>query len=237
MPPEYRYPLRITLSIVRDFIPGRKRSFAQDAARLSEGISRLEVLGDVPRDSGPFLYLVNHYSRPGFKAWWIAIALTSAAGRELHWPMTSAWTYPDGLRSRFITPLTQRVLARAARMYGFTLMPPMPPREADAGTRAEAVRRILRLARSARPSIGMAPEGMDSPGGRLMRPPSGAGRFIALLAEGGYTPVPVGACEAGDAFCLRFGKPFTLPQRIAWNPDGRDREISSLVMEKIGELL
>ena len=237
MSPEYLYPLRITLSIARDFIPGRKRSFAQDAARLGGGISRLEVLGDVPRDSAPCLFLVNHYSRPGFHAWWIAIALTAATERDLHWPMTSAWTYPDGLRSRLITPVTMPVLARIARMYGFTLMPPMPPREADAGARAAAVRRILRLARGVRPSIGMAPEGMDSPDGRLMRPPSGAGRFIALLAEGGYTPVPVGTYEERDTFCLRFGKPFTLPRHAGRNPDGCDREIGSLVMEKIGELL
>ncbi len=155
----------------------------------------------------------------------------------MHWPMTSAWTYPDALRARLVTPLTEWVLARFARMYGFTLMPPMPPREGDTEARAASVRRMLHLARKEKPSIGMAPEGMDSPDGRLMRPPSGAGRFIALLADAGYTPVPVGAYEERDAFCLRFGKPFALPPAAARNPDGRDREIRSLVMEKIGELL
>jgi 1-acyl-sn-glycerol-3-phosphate acyltransferase len=237
VPPRYRYPLRISLAILLDFLLGKRRTFAPDAARLREGISRLEILGDVPRGAGPYLFLVNHYSHPAFRAWWIPIALVSAAGRDLHWPMTSAWTYPDALRSRFVTPLTEWGLSRMARMYGFTLMPPMPPRERDTAARAAAVRRILRLARTERPSIGMAPEGMDSPDGRLMQPPSGAGRFIAHLADAGYTPIPVGAYEAGDAFRLRFGDPFALPRTAGMDNDARDREIRSRTMEKIGALL
>jgi hypothetical protein len=237
VPPSYGYPRQITFAILRDFLLSRERSFSRDAALLREGISRPEISGDIPRGEGPYLFLANHYSRPGFRAWWIAIALTAAAARDLHWPMTSAWTYPDPLRSRLITPLTRRVLARVARMYSFTLMPPMPPRESDTAARAAAVRRLLRRARAGKPSIGMAPEGMDSPGGRLMRPPSGAGRLIAHLAEAGYTPLPVGVYEEGDAFHVRFGTEFTIPPAAARSADTRDREIGALVMEKIGELL
>ncbi|MBN1439985.1 MAG: hypothetical protein JW929_11305 [Anaerolineales bacterium] len=169
--------------------------------------------------------------------------------------MTAAWTFPDPLRSRLLTPLSRWALARIARMYGFTLMPPMPPRPEDAGARADSVRRILRLARRSRPDIALAPEGMDSPDGRLKPPPSGAGRFIAHLAALGYTPVPVGAYETDGAFCLRFGEPFRLPQTDAvfktgsvFAPSGervsgfreaedRDRETDRIVMEKIAELL
>lgn len=237
MPPSYRYPARVTLSILRDLILGRKRSFARDAARLSEGIDRLQTSGDIPKDSNSYLFLVNHYSRPGFRAWWISIALVSAAGREMHWPMTSAWTYPDPLRAGLLTPLSEWVLARLAGMYGFTLMPPMPPRPEDAAPRADSVRRILRLARSGHPTLAIAPEGMDSPDGRLMRPPPGAGRFIALLADAGYTLVPVGAYEAGDTFHLCFGKPFRLPHSDSRDPDVRDRETSKIVMKAIAELL
>jgi 1-acyl-sn-glycerol-3-phosphate acyltransferase len=204
---------------------------------LRDGISRLEISGDIPRGERPCLFLVNHYSRPGFRAWWIAIALTAAAERDLHWPMTSAWTYPNPLRARLITPLTRRALARVARMYSFTLMPPMPPRESDTAARAAAVRRLLHRARAGKPSIGMAPEGMDSPGGRLMRPPSGAGRFIAHLAKAGYTPLPVGVYEEGDAFYVRFGTALAIPPAAGIGVDAYDRGISTLVMEKIGELL
>ena len=237
MPPRYRYPARITFSILRDFLLGGKRSFAADAARLKGGISRLEIIGDPPRGEGPYLFLVNHYSRPGFKAWWIAIALTAASGRALHWPMTSAWTFPDPLRARLITPLTEWMLARAARMYSLTLMPPMPPRERDVEARADSVRRILRLARLGKPSIGMAPEGMDSSDGRLMQPPSGAGRFIAHLESVGYTLIPAGFFESESACRLRFGAPFELPRNLPADPEARDREAGKIVMEKIAELL
>jgi 1-acyl-sn-glycerol-3-phosphate acyltransferase len=237
MLPRYRYPARITFSILRDFLLGRKRSFAADAARLKEGISPLEIIGDPPRGAGPYLFLVNHYSRPGFQAWWIAIALTAASGRALHWPMTSAWTFPDPLRARLITPLTEWMLARAARMYSLTLMPPMPPRERDVVARADSVRRILRLACREKPSIGMAPEGMDSSDGRLMPPPPGAGRFINHLAGAGYTLIPVGFFESGAACRLRFGAPFELPRNLPAGPDARDREAGKIVIGKIAELL
>jgi 1-acyl-sn-glycerol-3-phosphate acyltransferase len=237
VPPSYEYPLHITFAILRDFLLGRKRSFVRDAAFLRKGISRLEISGDIPRGEGPYLFLVNHYSHPGFRAWWIAIALTAATARDLHWPMTSAWTYPDPLRSRLITPLTRWVLARVARMYSFTLMPPMPPRESDTAARAAAVRRLLRRARNEKPSIGMAPEGMDSSDGRLMQSPSGAGRFIAHLAEAGYTPLPVGVYEEGDAFHVRFGTALAIPPAAGIGVGAYDRKISILVMEKIGEML
>ena len=236
MPPRYRYPARITFSILRDFLLGRKRSFPADAARLKEGISRLEISGEPPRSEGPHLFLINHYSRPGFQAWWIAITLTAESGRALHWPMTSAWTFPDPLRARLITPLTEWALARFARMYSFTLMPPMPPRAQDVEARADSVRRMLRLARREKPSIGMAPEGMDSPDGRLMQPPSGAGRFIGHLENAGYALIPAGFFESGDVCRLRFGAPFKLPRDLPADPEARDREAGKIIMEKIAAL-
>ena len=237
MPPEYRYPPKVTLSIVRDLFLGGRRSFLCDAAELSKGIRRLRIVAGPPADADPPLFLVNHYSRPGFQAWWMAIALTATVGGEVRWPMTSAWTFPDPLRSRLITPLTEWVLTRCARMYGFTLMPPMPPRPQDVARRAESVRRILRAARASRPPIAMAPEGMDSTDGRLMRPPAGAGRFIAHLAEAGYALIPVGAYEEGNAFCLKFGKAFILPIVDTRDPETRDRMIADAVMASIAALL
>jgi hypothetical protein len=244
VPPNYRYPANVTLSIVRDLLLGRRRSFVRDAAELAKGIRRLRIIGTIPPDSDPLLFLINHYSRPapalrgqGFQAWWIAIGLESAVGREMHWSMTSAWTFPDPLRSRLITPLTEWALARVARMYGFTPMPPMPPRPQDAARRADSVRRILRAARASRPPMAMAPEGMDSPDGRLMRPPPGAGRFIAHLADAGYTFVPVGAYEEEDGFSLNFGRAFLPPKGGTHDPELRDRATADAVMASIAALL
>jgi hypothetical protein len=244
MRPRYRFPFRITASVLGSFLLGARRSLAFDAPRLIRGVDRFSVRGAVPAGSGPYLFLINHFSAPGFRAWWLAIGLTAAAGRALHWPMTAAWTSPDPLRDRWITPLTERMLARIARMYGFTPMPPMPPRPQDALARARTVRRVLRRARTDRPDIALAPEGMDSPGGRLMQPPAGVGRFVALLAAAGYTLVPVGAFEEDDAFVIRFGEPFSISETDAvfntasvCTPAARDRETSRIVMEKIAGLL
>jgi hypothetical protein len=237
MPPRYRYPAGISLAILRDFASGRKRSFAQDSIALARGIRELRVVGAPPSDPAGRLFLVNHYSRPGFRAWWIVIALVSLVRADMHWTMTSAWTYPDFLQSHFLTPITQWMLARIARLYGFTLMPPMPPRAEDAPRRADSVRRVIRLARGGRPAIGLAPEGMDSPDGALMQPPAGVGRFIAHLAEAGYTLLPVGVYEEDDALCVRFGGPFTLPPGRSTIAVEKDRECSTFVMCRIGELL
>ena len=254
MPPNYRYPANVTLSIVRDLILGRRRSFVRDDAELAKGILRLRIIGTIPPDADPLLFLINHYSRPapaspaspasrgrargqGFQAWWIAIGLEAAVGREMLWSMTSAWTFPDPLRSHLITPLTEWALARVARMYGFTPMPPMPPRPQDAVRRADSVRRILRAARVFRPPMAMAPEGMDSPDGGLMRPPPGAGRFIAHLADAGYTLVPVGAYEEGDGFILNFGRAFLPSKGDAHDPELRDRAAADAVMASIAALL
>jgi 1-acyl-sn-glycerol-3-phosphate acyltransferase len=237
VPPRYRYPAKVTFFIVRDLFLRRRRSFAQDAADLSKGIDLLRIIGHPPAGPDPLLFLVNHYSRPGFRAWWISIALGSAVGREMHWPMTSAWTFPDPVGSRLITPLTEWMLAQIARMYGFTLMPPMPPRPQDLAARANPVRRILRAGRTSRPPMAMAPEGMDSTDGRLMQPPAGVGRFIAHLAETGYPLVPVGAYEEGDSFCLNFGTAFRLPSPAPPDPGARDRETITIVMRSIAALL
>jgi 1-acyl-sn-glycerol-3-phosphate acyltransferase len=236
VPPRYRYPAKVTSFIVRDLFLRRRRSFLRDATDLSAGIDRFRIVGRPPAGPDPLLFLVNHYSRPGFRAWWISIALGSAAGRELHWPMTSAWTFPGIVGAHLITPLTEWALARIAHLYGFTLMPPMPPRLQDLAARADSVRRFLRTARASRPPLAMAPEGMDSPDGRLMQPPAGAGRFIAHLAAAGYALAPVGAYEDGDAFCLRFGPAFRLPAAPP-DPDARDRETVRIVMHSIAGLL
>ena len=136
--PRYRLPRRFLGGFVWAVSALRPRSFARDAqVAVRELRPGLEVLGGehVP-PRGPCLVACNHYSRPGFDAWWLALAITAAvaahrapdADPEVHWVMTAAWTFPEsGWRHRILTPLTRWAFGRVARVYGFVTMPPMPP--------------------------------------------------------------------------------------------------------------
>ena len=84
----------------------QQRSFRRDAQSCINRLRPpLQVMGfeNIP-PSGPCLVTGNHYSRPGFRAWWIALGISSCLPFELHWLVTAAWTYPDPIRSRTITP-------------------------------------------------------------------------------------------------------------------------------------
>jgi hypothetical protein len=197
------------------------RSFAGDAQLAVTGLyPQLEVLGaeHIPA-CGPCLVTCNHYSRPGFGAWWIALAISAAvashrhptADPEIHWVMTAAWTFPESKwKAQVLTPATQWALNRLARVYGFVTTPPMPPAPDEVEARAAAVLRTIRLARRVVPQggmVGLAPEGMNTPG-KLAKPPQGAGVFIALLVEAGLPVLPVGVTEREGRLRLSFGQLF-----------------------------
>ena len=206
-----------------------------------------EVLGaDHIPARGPCLVACNHYSRPGFGAWWLALAITAAAAarrapeadREIHWVMTAAWTFPaSAWRQRILTPLTRWAFARAARVYGFVTMPPMPPDPREVEARAVAVLRTVRLARRAARDggmIGLAPEGQDLTGG-LGQPPEGAGEFIALLVQAGLPVLPVGVAEAEGRLRVSFG-PLFVPE-IPPERSRRDQTVAHQVMAAIASQL
>ena len=189
-------------------------------------------------ETGPYLVTINHYTRPGFGSWWLALGVSSVLDVEVQWIVAEAWTYPDPLRSRLLTPVTRWMFRRMARVYGFTSMPPMPPRSQDAQARAQAVRRVLEVARRGqRPVIGIAPEGQDFSGERLGSPPPGVGRFIGHLAQAGLRILPVGVYEDGDAFCLHFGSSFALDIPDGLSAAERDHQVSQEVMSQIAILL
>ena len=241
MPSGYGLPRELLPQLGLALLTGQRRSFRADAMRCASALRPpLKIYGaeNIPV-CGPCLVTTNHYSRPGFRAWWLALAVSAAVPAEVHWLITSAWTYPDRLRGATITPASRWVLKRLAQVYGFTTMPPMPPEPADVLKRVEAVRRVLQVAsQSERPLIGMAPEGGDfGVEGRLAEPPPGAGRFIFHLCELGLEICPVGIFEEAECLCLRFGPRYRLEALPGLPAFARDRCASQEVMQRIADLI
>ena len=128
MPPNSRIPRRLLLQLCMAIWRNQPRSFTQDARTCIGALKPpLKVYNPefIPQ-TGPCLVTVNHYSRPGFRAWWFALGISACVPCVVHWTVTSAWTYPDRLRSKTITPLTRWFLQKISDVYGFTTMPPMP---------------------------------------------------------------------------------------------------------------
>jgi 1-acyl-sn-glycerol-3-phosphate acyltransferase len=240
----YCLPRRTVAAVLWSTLSLRPRSLARDAPVALTGVEPPVVVAGaehVPA-RGPCLVACNHYSRPGFDAWWLALAISAAvaghrapdADPEIRWVMTAAWTFPESAwRERVLTPITRWAFRRVAQIYGFVSMPPMPPRPDEVEARAAAVRETLRLARRLAQSggmIGLAPEGQDTAGG-LGAPPSGAGRFIARLVQTGLPVLPVGVDETTEGLLVAFG-PLFVPM-IPENRAEQDREVADQVMEAI----
>jgi 1-acyl-sn-glycerol-3-phosphate acyltransferase len=234
--PKYGIPSGVVVGLAFNALFGLKRSFRSDALRCIRRLKpSLRVIGkeNVP-DHGPCVVMVNHYYRPGFGAWWIALAVAATVPVEMHWVVTGELLYLGRLGS----PISRWALARIGKTYDFTTMPPMPPRPQDMEARAKAVKKVLKLVKqSGNTVLGLAPEGADQQGGRLSLPPSGVGRFALLLADLGCAFVPVGAYEADGAFCLHFGPAYQLEAPSGLSPDGKDHAAAEVVMKNIAALL
>ena len=238
--PQYSYPSGMVAGLAFDFLFKRAHSFRQDGIACIERLKpSLQVLGEkaIPQN-GPCLVTFNHYYRPGFNAWWMSLALAATIPAEIHFVMTGELTFPG----KWYAPLgklgSRWLLKRFSTIYGFTSMPPMPPRLQDVKARASSVRRVLAFARSHPQAIlGLAPEGGDQPGGLLAMPPAGTGRFILLLADLGFPVLPVGCFEEAGAFCLHFGEVHNLkiPEGLASKE--KDAAAAGCVMQKIAPLL
>ncbi len=240
MPPEYPTPWPMIFRIISSVFFRQNLSFYKEA---QEAVSRVsppvKILHkeNIP-SSGPSLLTVNHYYRPGFGAWWIAMSIAASLPVESHWMMASAWTYPNRLLGKQREAITHWAFIRVARILGLTSMPPMPPRPEDIVARAEAVRQVLTYTRRHPQAIvGMAPEGGDSPGGILAMPASGVGRFIFHMAQQGLRIIPVGAYEEGDQFILHFGEAYELHVLETVSRADRDSFVCEIVMRKIAGLL
>lgn len=238
MPTFPRYPILhpAYLPLFASLLAGRERSFRADAHRLAQMIQPQPVtIGSIPEPAPAGLVLaVNHYHRPGFGAWWIALSLASVLPYETHWLITSAWVYPDSLRTRTITPLSRWVLRRIAKCYHFTPTPPMPPQPQDYNHRAAAVRKLLRtLDRMPLPVLGIAPEGADACDGTLQVPAPGVDHLLRILANRRLLLVPVGIHEADGQLRIQFGAPVLPGSLNAWV----EGDLTGRVMSGIAALL
>lgn len=234
LPPRYPFPWRIGLALLIDALLGRSRSFRSDA---QQSLQLLKYPLNILQSShipvrGPALVVTNHYSRPGFAAWWIALSISAAIPVEVHWLMTSAWNHLGPL-----TPASRWLFPRLAQVYGFTPTPPMPPDPAETIARAQAVRRVLRVARHPDVVIGLAPEGRDQADGILGPPPPGSGRFIRQLAKTCHPILPVGFYEDRDGLCLKFGRSFELAPVAGGSQVVQDEAASRQVMAAIARQL
>lgn len=240
MYPHYSYPIRFLWGLVRDGLLQRPRDFARDARLCISGLRPpLRVLGaeHVP-SRGCCVLTLNHYYRPGFASQWSAFAVSNAIPADVHWVMTGELTFPGRWIAPLGKPVSRFLLGRVARLYGFTAMPPMPPRPRDVQARAAAVRAVLRYAAHAHhPVIALAPEGGDQPGGRLTLPPPGAGRFCLLLAAAGLRFLPAGFYELDGSLTLRFGEAYTLRVDPRLPSAEKDRLAALTVMSRIAPLL
>ena len=240
MYPRYSYPPHIIAGLVRDVILLRHRSFREDAivcvGRLKPS---LRVLGkeNIPQRV-PCVVTVNHYYRAGFAAPWIALAIAATIPVDMHWIMTGELTYPGRWYAPLGMPLSRFVLHRIAKVYGFTAMPPMPPRKKDIEERAASVRKVLDVVRREQnPILGLAPEGGDSIDGKLTRPASGLGRFGLLISNAELTFIPVGAYEADGVFVIHFGESHDLVVERGLSSNEKDAQAAQIIMKNIAKLL
>jgi hypothetical protein len=238
--PIYSYPSNTITGLVCDVIFLRQRVFRDDAlACVSRLIPPLQVIHreNIPA-SGGYVITVNHYYRASFAAQWMAIAVSSIVPMDIHWIITGELTFPDKWYAPLGMPVSRFILKRGARVYGFTAMPPMPPRPRDVEARAASIRAVLDYAKQTKePIIGLAPEGGDQVGGQLTMPIPGAGRFGLLLASRGLKFAPVGVYESDGELCLHFGEVYDLSISRNLSSDEKDNQAAQIMMEHIAALL
>lgn len=188
--------------------------------------------------SGPCVITFNHYHREGFQAWWLALNIAAVVPQEMQWVVTGELTFPGAWYGFIGRPLSRWVLRRLAECYGFTRMPPMPPRPKEAEARAAAIRQVLtNIKHTEQAMLGLAPEGGDNPGGSLHMPAAGAGRFGMLLAGNGLRFIPAGVYEADGTFCVKFGPGYELKIPDGLSAQEKDQLASRIIMQNIAKLL
>jgi hypothetical protein len=240
MYPKYEYPTHLYFKLIYAMLLRRRRDFHVDALGCIRTLDPpLRILGSehIP-PLGPCLVVMNHYSRPGFRVWWLSMAISSLLTMPHAWIIASEWTAPGQWYEPLKETWSRFVSQRLAHTYGFLRMPPMPPRPQDVAERAASVRAALNyVEKTPNAVLCIAPEGRDMPEGRLGWPASGTGRFLSLLAECGLLIVPVGGWEEAGALTVRFGAGYRLEVQRGTRAEVRDRLATEIVMRSLAGLL
>ncbi len=237
----YRLPLSYILRFILAVLLGRKRDLGRDArGTLMTARPRPKILDDqhIPSE-GPFVFVANHYERPGLKVWWGGILAATAiyerrqSQRTLRWLMTSEW-YDFRLAGVVPVPtwLLRWLFRRIANVYGLVIVPRSPERRVG---RAAAMRAIMEVMKRRGDPIGLYPEGVGHE--VLIEAMPGTGLFLNSLSRRGIPLLPCGVYEEEGVLTARFGPPFfvDLPQTTA--KEERDRLAREQVMARIGRLL
>jgi len=242
---QFPSPLRLVLRIVGAVLLHRRLDFRKEAQGVIKQLNPpLQIIGaeNIP-ETGPCVVTMNHYSRPGFQAWWMALAISAIVPAQIHWIMAAAWTTPKRWKAWWWVPFTSWVFQKVADTFGFSTMPPMPPNPQQVAWRAKSVRQVLRYVRDElshaegpAPLIGLAPEGGDMPGGVVSMPPSGTGRFIEQLARMGLQIAPVAVFIDEGGMAVNFGPPYWLDLPTGLTRDENDECVRRQVMSAIARL-
>lgn len=218
-----------------------KRSFQEDARDACKKIvPPLLIKGqeNLLMNDSLSLITVNHYSRQGFGAWWIALVISAAASKDIHWIITSAWTFQDKWYGLIGKIITRKLFHKLAEVYDFTNMPPMPPSPVELWERAVAIKKIIKGIHTDQiVLLGIAPEGRDHPNSILSPTPPGVGRFIQFLSNIGFEIVPIGIFEESGFLQLNIGKKYSIKHNLNTCKKDGDSILSNIVMNNIAVLL
>ena len=234
----YSIPKSIPVRLLTAVALHRKVSFHKIAVSCINQLDPpLKVYGreNFPSHGGAVL-TINHYTRAGFQAWWVALAASSVIPCEVHWVQSNAWRMTGWQRP--LSGVTRWLFPQVAYVLGFTSMPPIPPDPLEVEQRAQAVREVLAVVRNnPQTLVGLAPEGSDEEQYCLKMPPPGAGRFMLLLSNLGLTFLPAGFFEDNESPCIRFGRPYRLSIPEGLRAGERDQQAATIVMSAIAAQL
>jgi hypothetical protein len=230
----YPFPKSTLVRLLAAVVFRRKLSFREIAVSCTNLLDPpLKVYGreNIPGHGGAVL-TINHFTRPGFQAWWVALAASSVIPSEVHWVQSNAWRMTGWQRP--LSGVTRWLFPQVAHVLGFTAMPPIPPDPWEVEQRAQAVREVLSVVRNnPQTLIGLAPEGSDEEQHCLKMPPPGTGRFMLLLSNLGLVFLPVGFFEDSASPCVRFGSPYRLNVPEGLSHAERDHQAAAIVMSAI----
>lgn len=237
----YRLPISYILRFALAVLLGRQRDLGPDIKGTLVSVRpQPKSIDDrhIPPE-GPFVFVANHFERPGLKVFWGGMLAANAifehrrSHRTVRWLMTSEW-YDFRLGGVLPVPvwLLRWLFRRIGNVYGLVIVPRSGERRVG---RAAAMRSILEVMEKQGEPIGLYPEGV----GRevLIEAMPGTGLFLRSLSKRGVPILPCGIYEDEGVLTARFGPAFFLELPEAASKEDRDRLARELVMARIGSLL